>query len=408
MIVTKMGDCLGWRGVLFNFIVKYIKKRVPAWKIENSSWYQDVLKAGKKLTFDAPALSSNDIAFLQYTGGTTGLSKGAILTHRNMLANVMQCITWVKSTLTPGKDTVLTALPLYHIFSLTICCFCFMAVGSRCLLITNPRDLKTFIRILKKHSITVFVGVNTLFNGLLHQDEFKKIDFSKMKATIAGGMALQKATADEWQKITGINITEGYGLTEASPVLTINPMTEEHYNGSVGLPISATEVSIRDENNQELPIGKVGELCGRGPQVMRGYWQKPTETALVMTEDGWLKTGDMARMDERGYVYIVDRKKDMVVVSGFNVYPNEIEEVISMHPLVKEVAVVGVPSEQTGEAVKAFIVPENSELTKESVMAFCRERLTGYKLPKIIEFRDELPKSTVGKILRRELRDGTV
>jgi len=408
VIVTKMGDCLGWRGVLFNFIVKYIKKRVPAWKIENSSWYQDVLKAGKKLTFDAPALSSNDIAFLQYTGGTTGLSKGAILTHRNMLANVMQCITWVKSTLTPGKDTVLTALPLYHIFSLTICCFCFMAVGSRCLLITNPRDLKTFIRILKKHSITVFVGVNTLFNGLLHQDEFKKIDFSKMKATIAGGMALQKATADEWQKITGINITEGYGLTEASPVLTINPMTEEHYNGSVGLPISATEVSIRDENNQELPIGKVGELCGRGPQVMRGYWQKPTETALVMTEDGWLKTGDMARMDERGYVYIVDRKKDMVVVSGFNVYPNEIEEVISMHPLVKEVAVVGVPSEQTGEAVKAFIVPENSELTKESVMAFCRERLTGYKLPKIIEFRDELPKSTVGKILRRELRDGTV
>lgn len=408
VIVTKMGDCLGWRGSLFNFVVKYVKKRVPAWKIENSSWYLDVLKAGKKLSFDAPSLSSNDIAFLQYTGGTTGLSKGAILTHRNMLANVMQCITWVKSTLTPGKDTVLTALPLYHIFSLTICCFCFMAVGSRCLLVTNPRDLKTFIRILKKHSITVFVGVNTLFNGLLHQDEFKKIDFSKMKATIAGGMALQKATADWWQKVTGINITEGYGLTEASPVLTINPMTETHYNGSVGLPIPATEVSIRDENNQELPIGKVGELCGRGPQVMRGYWQKPTETALVMTEDGWLKTGDMARMDERGYFYIVDRKKDMVVVSGFNVYPNEIEEVISMHPLVKEVAVIGVPSEQTGEAVKAFIVPENSELTKESVMAFCRERLTGYKLPKIIEFRSSLPKSPVGKILRRELRDESV
>lgn len=407
VIVTKLGDCLGWRGSLMSFAVKYVKKMVPAWKIENSSTYNEVLEIGKKSTFDVPAISPNDIAFLQYTGGTTGLSKAAILTHRNMLANVTQCITWVKSTLTPGKDLVLTALPLYHIFSLTICCFCFMAVGSQCLLITNPRDLKGFIRTLKKHSITVFVGVNTLFNGLLHQEEFKKLNFSKMKIVISGGMTLQKATADWWQKVTGVNITEGYGLTEASPVLTINPLTETHFNGSVGLPISATEVSIRDENNEELPIGKVGELCGRGPQVMRGYWQKPTETAMVLTEDGWLKTGDMARMDERGYVYIVDRKKDMVVVSGFNVYPNEIEEVISSHPLVKEVAVIGVPSDQTGEAVKAFVVPENSELTKEALMAFCRERLTGYKLPKTIEFRSELPKSTVGKILRRELRDSS-
>lgn len=408
VIVTKMGDCLGWRGGMINFAVKHIKKMVPAWKIDNSVMYKSVLKAGRKLSFDAPSLSPTDIAFLQYTGGTTGLSKAAILTHRNMLANVMQCITWVKSALNPGKDTVLTALPLYHIFSLTVCCFCFMAVGSKCLLITNPRDMKTFIRTLKKHAVTVFVGVNTLFNGLLHQEEFKTLDFSKMKMVIAGGMALQKATADAWQKVTGVNITEGYGLTEASPVLTINPVTEDHYNGSVGLPIPATEVSIRGENNEELAIGKVGELCARGPQVMRGYWQKPTETALVTTEDAWLKTGDMARLDERGYVYIVDRKKDMVVVSGFNVYPNEVEEVISAHPLVKEVAVVGVPSEQTGEAVKAFIVPENAELTQESVLAFCRERLTGYKLPKIIEFRNELPKSPIGKVLRRELREGTV
>lgn len=406
VIISRMGDCLGWRGVAINFAVKYLKKMVPAWKIDNSIMYKDLLRAGKKLSFDAPALGPNDIAFLQYTGGTTGLSKGAILTHRNMLANVIQCITWVKSALTPGKDTVLTALPLYHIFSLTVCCFCFMAVGSKCLLVTNPRDMKMFIRILKKHSITVFVGVNTLFNGLLHQEKFKKLDFSKMKMVIAGGMALQKVTADAWQKLTGVNITEGYGLTEASPVLTINPLTEAHYNGSVGLPIPATELSIRNENNEELPMGEVGELCARGPQVMRGYWQKPTETALVMTEDGWLKTGDMARFDERGYVYIVDRKKDMVVVSGFNVYPNEIEEVISAHPLVKEVAVVGVPSEQTGEAVKAFIVPESPELTQESVLAFCRERLTGYKLPKFIEFRAELPKSPVGKVLRRELREG--
>lgn len=405
VIVTKMGDSLGWRGGIMNFVVKHIKNMVPRWKIKNVHRYKSSMKQAKKMVFDSMLIHANDIAFLQYTGGTTGLAKGAILTHRNMLANIHQCITWVKSGLTPGKDTVLTALPLYHIFSLTVCCFCFMAVGSKCLLITNPRDIKSFVRTLMRNPVSVFVGVNTLFNALLHNEKFKSLDFSAMKMTISGGMALQKAVADKWQQTTGVNITEGYGLTEASPVVTINPLTEKHFNGSIGLPVPATDICLRNDAGEDVALGKVGELCVRGPQVMRGYWQKPTETALVLDEDGWLRTGDMARMDERGFVYVVDRKKDMIVVSGFNVYPNEIEDVIAAHPGVKEVAVIGVASERTGEAVKAVIVPEHSGVTQDEILHYCRERLTAYKVPKIIEFRDDLPKSNVGKVLRRELRD---
>ncbi len=405
VIITTMGDELGWRGGVMNFVVRRVKKMVPKWSIEQAIFYKDVLKESAALQFDVVAMQPNDTAFLQYTGGTTGLSKGAELTHRNMLANVHQCLAWVKAMLAPGEDTVLTALPLYHIFSLTVCCFCFMAVGSKCLLITNPRDLKMFLRILLRHPVNVFVGVNTLFNALLNQKKFLDVDFSGLKIVIAGGMALQKTVAEKWQQITGINITEGYGLTEASPVVTINPLTEKYYNGAAGLPIPATEVCIRDEENNEVELGKAGELCVRGPQVMKGYWRQPQETAKVIDQEGWLKTGDMARMDERGFVYIVDRKKDMIVVSGFNVYPNEIEDVIAAHPLVTEVAVVGVPCERTGEAVKAVIVAKNDTLTVDALRQYCKEQLTAYKVPKIIEFRAELPKSAVGKVLRRELRD---
>ena len=406
VIVTEVGDLMGMlKGSLVNFVVKYVKRMVPSWHIPKAVRFPEALSIGKQHPYQPPVLNGEDMAFLQYTGGTTGHPKGAVLTHRNMIANVLQCASWVKSVVTPGETIVLGALPLYHIFSLTVCCMTFLALGAECLLITNPRDMNAFVKILTKVPLTVFVGLNTLFNGLLHHPRFKHADFSRLKLTVAGGMPVQRSVAEEWQRVTGNCVLQGYGLTETSPVVTINPIDLTHFNESIGIPVPATDVIIRDEQGNDLSDGVEGELCVRGPQVMQGYWQYPEATHEVIDQDGWLRTGDIARMDERGFLYIVDRKKDMILVSGFNVYPNEIEEVLSSLSGIKEVAVIGVPSEQTGEAVKAFIVKEDSSLTENDIINYCRQSLTGYKIPKLIEFRDELPKSNVGKVLRRGLRD---
>jgi len=404
VIVTRIGDCLQmWKNVLIHVYLKYLKHQIPAWKIPNTIRFKDIFKH-KPLTFNPVKIEPSDLAFLQYTGGTTGVAKGAMLTHRNIIANIYQSLVMVRPKLRMGKDTIITALPLYHIFSLTGCFF-FMAVGSRASLITNPRDMRSFIKILKAKPFNVFVGVNTLFNGLMHQPDFKEIDFSQLNLAISGGMALQRTVANRWQELTGNVIIEGYGLTEASPVITINPITNQHYTGSVGLPIPNTLISLQDEEGHTLARDQEGELCVQGPQVMLGYWQKSEETAMVLDEEGWLRTGDIARVDEKGLVYIVDRRKDMIIVSGFNVYPNEIEDIIMEYPGIKEVAVVGIPSEKTGEAVKAFIVLSDKAVSAEDILKFCHSRLTKYKVPKFIEFRDELPKSNVGKVLRRALRD---
>lgn len=410
IIVTSLGDMIGgFRGPLVNFVVKYIKRMVPSWYIDNARSFDEVLQIGSAKPYDRIDVKPEDVAFLQYTGGTTGVSKGAVLSHANMIANVMQIVCWVdpvKPLL--GQESVIAALPLYHIFSLTVCCFCFFASGSEIRLVTNPRDINSFVRILKSAPFSFFVGLNTLFNHLnLHKD-FKQVDFSQLKLTVSGGMALQSTVARQWHEITGLPIVEGFGLTEASPVVTINPVTIKEFNGSIGVPIPSTDVAIIDAKGNRLSAGQDGELCVKGPQVMEGYWQRPEATAKVIDEDGWLRTGDIARMDEDGYFYLVDRQKDMIVVSGFNVYPNEIEEVISAMPEVKEVAVIGVPSEKTGEAVKAFVVKAENDLTDSDIVTYCRERLTAYKVPKQIEFRFDLPKSNVGKILRRELRDNAV
>lgn len=410
VIVTKMGDCLGLiKGQLANFVVKRIKKMVPAWDIPQAVFFKDVIKQGHYLQLGEINIQSSDPAFLQYTGGTTGLVKGAVLTHRNVVANVAQSLAWVRSDLNVGHEVVLAPLPLYHIFSLTVCCFCFMALGSSCLLITNPRDLKGLIKTVRKFCPTIFVGLNTLFNGLLHHRSFSGANFSCLKLVIAGGMTMQKSVAEAWQKATGRVVIEGYGLTEASPVVSINPLDMKHYNGSIGLPVPETDVAIRDDKGNDLPIGKTGELCLKGPQVMQGYWHKPDETALVLDDQGWLRTGDIATMDERGFLFILDRKKDMILVSGFNVYPSEIEEVIASHPGIREVAVIGVPSTKSGESVKAFVVKKDESeqaLTDKEVIAYCSERLTAYKVPKQVEFRHHLPKSNIGKVMRRALRDG--
>jgi long-chain acyl-CoA synthetase len=406
VIVTDVGDLMGgFKKSLVNFVVKYIKRAVPAWHITCAVPLLEALAQGAEQTYSRPDLKSDDIAFLQYTGGTTGHPKGAMLTHRNVIANVLQCSAWVKAIVQPGEDVVLGALPLYHVFSLTICAMTFLALGVECLLVTNPRDMNSFVKLLSKTRLTVFVGLNTLFNGLLQHPKFKDIDFSALKLTVAGGMAVQRSVAEAWHDATGTCILQGYGLTEASPVVAINPIDVTHYNESIGVPVSATDVILRDSNGHVVENDAEGELCVKGPQVMKGYWQLPDSTRKVIDEDGWLRTGDIARIDERGFLYIVDRKKDMVLVSGFNVYPNEIEEVLSAHPDIKEVAVIGVPYEKTGEAVKAFIVKKNNGLSEEGVLQFCRQSLTGYKVPKFIEFRDALPKSNVGKVLRRELRE---
>lgn len=363
------------------------------------------LSEGKQATLHRVELNHDDIAFLQYTGGTTGVAKGAILTHGNLIANVMQAYTWISPLGVSNQDVIVTALPLYHIFSLTANCLTFMKIGAKNILITNPRDMGHFIDQIKNSGFTAITGVNTLFNALLNHPKFKEIDFSKLKLALSGGMALQKSVSLKWSEMTKTRVLEAYGLTETSPAVTINPMYLEGYNGSIGLPLPSTDVSIRDESGKEVPIGTSGELCIKGPQVMPGYWKRPDETALVFTKDGFLKTGDIARMDEEGFIYLVDRKKDMIVVSGFNVYPNEVEQIIGMHPGVLEVGVVGIVDEESGERVKACIVRKDSTLTAEQIINHCKEHLTAYKIPKVVEFFDELPKTNVGKILRRALKN---
>ncbi|CAM4413821.1 MAG: Long-chain-fatty-acid--CoA ligase [Legionellaceae bacterium] len=406
VVVTELGDLFSFPKKQFvNFFVKYIKKMVPDWHIPHAIKFTDAMLKGKQQILKPIKLTREDIAFLQYTGGTTGIAKGAILTHRNMIANLLQAEVWVSPVCKKGEEIIITALPLYHIFSLTANLLTFTRFGALNVLITNPRDIPHFINELKKFSFTAITGVNTLFNALLNHPEFSKLDFSHLKVCLGGGMAVQQVVAERWKTITGTPLIEAYGLTETSPAACINPFDIPKYNGTVGLPISSTEVSIRDEKNQELGCNEAGELCIKGPQVMKGYWNNPSETKNVFTEDGWLKTGDIAIIDDQGFVHIVDRKKDMIIVSGFNVYPNQVEAVIASYPGVNEVAVVGIPDGSSGEIVKAFIVKKDPLLTVEAITHFCRENLTAYKIPKIIEFRDELPKTNVGKILRRALKE---
>lgn len=407
VIVTELGDVFPpVKRMVSNFVVKHVKKMVPAWFIPNHIKFTDALRQGRRLQFKKTTVRGEDLAFLQYTGGTTGVAKGAMLTHRNIIANLEQTSAWVKPIISEGEEIIITPLPLYHVFSLLANCLLFMKAGARNILITNPRDIPGFVKELQRvGKFTALTGVNTLFNALVRNKEFANLDFSNFKLALGGGMAVQKNVAKTWERVTGHPLLEAYGLTETSPAVTINPLNMEHYNGSIGLPIPSTEVSVRDDDNNEVALGKTGELCVRGPQVMRGYWNKPEETIQVFTDDGFLRTGDMASMDEEGYVYIRERKKDMIVVSGFNVYPNEVEDVIASHPGVLEVAVVGIPGRISGETVKAYVVKKDSGLTREQVLAHCRELLTAYKVPKAIEFRDDLPKSTVGKILRRQLKE---
>ena len=409
VIVTEIGDLLGGlKGAVVNLAVKYVKKMVPSYSLPQVIKFKDALKEGKQATFQPVTLDSEDIAFLQYTGGTTGVAKGAVLTHANILANIEQVSACVRVRLKEGEETMITALPLYHIYALTLNCFSMIEIGAKNILITNPRDLKAFIKELKKHPFTIISGVNTLYNALLNQPEFASIDFGPLKAASGGGMAVQKAVAERWEKVTGVPIAEGYGLTETSPVLTNNPIDGNQRIGTIGFPVPNTQIMIADDDGKEVPIGEPGEIYAKGPQVMREYWNRPEETQKVFTEDGWFKTGDVGVMEEDGYVRIVDRKKEMINVSGFNVYPNEIENVIALHDKVLEVGVIGVPDEKSTEVVKAFVVKKDSSLTAEELRAYCKENLTAYKVPKQVEFCDELPKSTVGKILRRELRDKEV
>lgn len=409
VIVGSMGDLLGFKGMIVNLVVRRVKKMVPAFSLPGAVSFNDALSAGRGLTFNKPKLSPGDVAFLQYTGGTTGVSKGATLLHRNIVANVLQNDAWLQPAMAapPHVDQlmIVCALPLYHIFALTACYLLAVRAGGCNLLIPNPRDIAGFVKELAKYQINSFPAVNTLYNGLMHHPDFKKLDFSKLKISNGGGMAVQRPVADQWKAITGCFIAEGYGLSETSPTLTCNPATATEFTGTIGIPVPSTWISIRDDDGNEVPLGQAGEICAKGPQVMSGYWNRPEETAKVMTADGYFRTGDIGIMDERGYTKIVDRKKDMILVSGFNVYPNEIEEVIASHPGVLECAVIGVPDSGSGEAVKAFVVKKDPNLAADDVVKFCREQLTGYKVPKQIEFRTDLPKTNVGKILRRQLRD---
>ena len=408
VVTTAVGDLFGTpKRQIVNFVVKRIRKQVPAYDLPGAVSFRDALYDGGSLVFQPPDIDLGDLAFLQYTGGTTGVAKGAMLSHRNLVYNVEQSTAWLGAKLDPDQDVVaITALPLYHIFSLEGNCLGIMKLGGHNILIPNPRDFEGFVKELSKYPFTYFTGVNTLFSGLLNTPGFADLDFSSLQITVGGGMAVQEPVARRWKEVTGNTLTQAYGLTETSPAAVINPITDDAaFNGSIGLPISSTEVSIRDDNGGEVPSGEVGEICIRGPQVMEGYWNHPEETEKVMLEGGWFRTGDMGRMDDRGYVYIEDRKKDMILVSGFNVYPNEIEEVIAEMDSVLEVAAVGQPDERAGEVVKVFVVRKVPSLTEKAVVAHCRENLTGYKVPKVVEFRDELPKTNVGKILRRALRD---
>ena len=406
VIVASVGEMFGFfKGTLMNFVLRKIKKMVPEYRISGAIPFQTTLKEGAAHTFRPVTLTCEDTALLQYTGGTTGVAKGAILSHGNICANMLQAKEWIKFQLREGKETVIAALPLYHIFALTVNLMIFTNAGSKIILITNPRDMKGFIGELKKERISVFIGVNTLFNGMVNQPDFATVDFSNLRLTLGGGMATQKAVAEKWKKITGTPIVEAYGLTEASPGVCCNPLNIEAYSGGIGLPVPSTEVELRDADGKEVGVGQPGELWVRGPQVMKGYWNRPEETAKTIDARGFLETGDIAVMDEKGWLKLVDRKKDLIVVSGFNVYPNEIEEVVSHNDKVMEVACIGVPNEKTGEALKVFVVKKDPSLTKEELIEFCRTELTAYKVPKDIEFREELPKSNVGKILRRELRE---
>ena len=406
VITTGLGDMLGFpKGAIVNFVLKHVKKMVPDHHLPGAVRFGDALERGKRHGLPTVDVQPDDIAFLQYTGGTTGVAKGAMLTHRNLVANMQQAAAWVGTNVKMGEEVIITALPLYHIFALTANGLVFMKFGALNYLITNPRDMPGFVKELKKTRFTAITGVNTLFNGLLNTPGFEDIDFSHLRMTLGGGMAVQRSVAERWKKATGCTLVEAYGLTETSPAACINPMNLAEYNGAIGLPIPSTDACVKDEDGNELAVGEVGELCIRGPQVMKGYWHRPKETAEVLDADGWLHTGDMAKMDEQGFFYIVDRKKDMILVSGFNVYPNEIEDVIAMMPGVLEVAAVGVPDEKSGEAVKVVIVRKDPSLTAEQVLQHARTNLTGYKRPHYVEFRSELPKTNVGKILRRELRD---
>lgn len=406
VVVASIGDLFGmFSGSLMNFVVRNVKKAVPNYQISHAIRFKDALAQGAKQSLSPIALQQDDLAFLQYTGGTTGVAKGAMLTHGNICANALQAGAWMSNQLIFGKEVVIAALPLYHIFALTVNLLLFFHAGGHSILITNPRDLDGFIQEMKKYPITVFIGLNTLFNGLLNKPAFKDIDFSTWKLTLGGGTATQEAIAQKWQQVTGLPIVEAYGLTEASPGVCVNPLNIKKNIGGVGLPLPSTEVQLRDGKGGLVAIGEVGELWIRGPQVMAGYWNRPDETAKVMDAEGWLETGDIASMDEKGWLKIVDRKKDLIIVSGFNVYPNEIEDVVAHHPKVQEVACVGIKSDKTGEALKLFVVKKDASLTKEELIEYCRTQLTAYKVPREIEFRDELPKSNVGKILRRELRE---
>jgi len=406
VIVTSIGELLGFKGLLVDFVLRHVKKMIPAWSLPASLRLSDVLADGRKQKLTTVPLGHEDIAFLQYTGGTTGVSKGAILLHRNIVANLLQARAWILPFL--GHDStevILTPLPLYHIFSLTANCLTFMTLGAENVLIPNPRDIPGFVKEMAKHKVTVMTGVNTLFNALVNNPEFAKLDFSHLRVALGGGMAVQEAVAVKWKKVTGVALVEAYGLTETSPAATINPVDIPEYNGSIGLPISSTELELRNDDGKPVPLGQPGEICIRGPQVMAGYWQRPDETSKVMDKNGWFATGDIGVMDEKGFVKIVDRKKDMILVSGFNVYPNEIEAVVAMHPGVLECAAVGVPDKKSGEAVRLYVVKKDESLTADAVMKHCRDHLTGYKCPREVEFRKDLPKTNVGKILRRELRD---
>jgi long-chain acyl-CoA synthetase len=406
VVVTPMGEMLGTlKGMLVNFVVRHVKKMVPAWRIPGSIGISEALSAGRQQGFRSVALGHDDLAFLQYTGGTTGLSKGAMLTHRNICANVTQALAWIRPAVREGEEFVVTALPLYHIFALTANCLTFMMLGARNLLIANARDIPGFVKEWGKYPVTVVTGVNTLFNALLNNANFAKLNFSGFRLTLGGGMAVQAPVAKRWREVTGVTLFQAYGLTETSPAATINPLYLHEFNGSIGLPISSTEVSIRDDNDHEVQLTQVGEICIRGPQVTKGYWQKPEETAAVFNKEGYLRTGDLGYVDKDGFVFLVDRKKDMILVSGFNVYPNEVEEAVAMHPGVLEVAAIGVPDERSGEVVKVFVVRKDPALTEVALIEHCRSVLTGYKVPKHVEFRGDLPKTNVGKVLRRALKD---
>jgi long-chain acyl-CoA synthetase len=405
IIVTQLADLCPWpQRTLINGLIKYVNKLVPAFNFTNFDWFLKAMDKGAHKTFTPTEINSDDIAFLQYTGGTTGVAKGAVLTQRNMVANVLQSEAWFKAQMNTDSEVIMTALPLYHVFCLTANCLFGTKNGGLNVLITNPRDMPGFVKELKKHQFTSFTGVNTLFNGLLNTPGIEDVDFSSLKLSLGGGMAVQPSVAKEWGELTNTVMIEGYGLSETAPVAIVNPLDAKEFSGCIGLPISSTDVSIRDDKGNEVGFNEPGEVCIKGPQVMRGYWQRPEETAEALTEDGWFATGDIGIINEEGMVKLVDRKKDMILVSGFNVFPSELEAVVAEHPDVLEVAAIGLPDEHSGEVVKLFIVAKSADLTEADVKAFCKENLTGYKRPKFIEFLDELPKSNVGKILKKDLR----